>query len=249
MDKKTEIISEVKKAMEFYRELGFEYLPVNRANALDLPVKQKSAGYKAPGEANVNVSEQKTNYGSGREDALKALRNEIGDCRRCKLSEKRNNIVFGEGRADAGLMFIGEGPGRDEDLQARPFVGDAGKLLTKMIVKLGFKREEVYIANIVKCRPPFNRNPEADEISMCKSFLEKQIEIIKPVVIVCLGAVAAHSLLGIKVPISRLRGNFVQYNGIHVMPTFHPAYLMRNPRDKWLTWDDMQKVLEVLSVD
>jgi DNA polymerase len=249
MNKKTEIIAEVKKAMEFYRKLGYEYLPVNRDDTLDLLMKQKSAGYEDPGEANVEVSELKANYGSGQEDSLKALRNEIGDCQRCKLSKKRNNIVFGEGRADAGLMFIGEGPGRDEDLQARPFVGDAGKLLTKMIVKLGFKREKVYIANIVKCRPPFNRNPEADEISTCKPFLEKQIEIIRPVVIVCLGAVAAHSLLGIKVPISRLRGKFVQYNGIQVMPTFHPAYLMRNPRDKWLTWNDMQKVLEVLSVD
>jgi DNA polymerase len=248
MNKKTEIIGEVKKAMEFYRELGFTYLPVHRADILELQVKQKPTGYESPGEANVDVSEQKVHYGSGQDDSLKVLRDEIGDCRRCKLSEKRNNIVFGEGRADARLMYIGEGPGRDEDLQARPFVGDAGKLLTKLIVKLGFKREDVYIANIVKCRPPLNRNPEADEISVCKLFLEKQIEIIKPAVIVCLGAVAAHSLLGIKVPISRLRGNFYQYNEIPVMPTFHPAYLLRNPGDKWLTWDDMHKVLKVLSV-
>ncbi len=143
-------------------------------------------------------------------------------------------------------MFIGEGPGKDEDIQARPFVGDAGKLLTKLIVKLGLKREEVYIANIVKCRPPFNRNPEEDEIAICKPFVEKQIEIIKPRIIVALGKISAHALLKINIPITKLRGNFFHYNDIPVMPTFHPAYLLRNPKDKWLTWEDMQKVLDKL---
>lgn len=141
-------------------------------------------------------------------------------------------------------MFIGEGPGREEDIQARPFVGDAGKLLTKMIVKLGLKREDVYIANIVKCRPPYNRNPENDEIAVCRAFVEKQIDIIKPKVIVCLGKISANALLKVNIPISKLRGNFFEFENIPVMPTFHPAYLLRNPKDKWLTWDDMQKVLE-----
>ena len=157
------------------------------------------------------------------------------------------NVVFGEGNPDAGIMFIGEGPGREEDIQARPFVGDAGKLLTNLIVKLGLKREDVYIANIVKCRPPYNRNPEEDEILTCIPFVKKQIDLIKPEIIVCLGRIAAHALLEVKIPISKMRGNFLSYNGIPVMPTFHPAYLLRNPKDKWLTWDDMQMVLKCLT--
>jgi DNA polymerase len=179
-----------------------------------------------------------------KESALKVLRDEIGDCQRCKLCRNRANIVFGEGLSGAKIMFIGEGPGRDEDIQARPFVGEAGKLLASLITKLGQKREEVYIANIVKCRPPNNREPEEDEILACRPFVEKQIQIIQPTVIVSLGKVATHALLKIKTPISRVRGNFFDHHGIPLMPTFHPAYLLRNRKDKWLTWGDMQKVLE-----
>ncbi len=176
-------------------------------------------------------------------DALAGLREDIGECKRCKLCEGRKNIVFGEGSPEADLMFIGEGPGRDEDIQSRPFVGEAGKLLTSLIEKLGMKREEVYIANIVKCRPPHNRNPEGDEIAQCRPFLQKQVEIIKPGVIVCLGKVSANVLLEVDTAITRMRGNFFTYSGIPVMPTFHPAYLLRSPKDKWLTWEDMQKVM------
>ncbi|MBI5051000.1 MAG: uracil-DNA glycosylase [Nitrospirae bacterium] len=181
-----------------------------------------------------------------KESALSALRREIGDCQRCRLSKGRTNIVFGEGNPEAELMFIGEGPGRDEDLQARPFVGDAGKLLTRLIEKMGFKREQVYIANIVKCRPPMNRDPEEDEMNACMPFVEEQIRMINPKIIMCLGRIAAQSLLNTKVPISRLRGTFYDYKNIPVMPTFHPAYLLRNPKDKNLTWDDAKKVLEIL---
>lgn len=237
MNNGSEIIHEVKKAMEFYRELGFEYLPVKKEA---LPEVRPRVG--------VQLLRDGTGTGAdlSNEAALRGLREEIGECRRCKICKGRKNIVFGEGDPDAGLMFVGEGPGRDEDIQARPFVGDAGKLLTNMIVKLGMKREDVYIANIVKCRPPYNRNPERDEISECRPFLETQIDIIRPKVIVCLGKVSANVVLEVETAISRLRGNFFAYNDIPVMPTFHPAYLLRNPKEKWLTWEDMQKVMEKL---
>jgi DNA polymerase len=179
--------------------------------------------------------------------SLKTLREEIGDCKRCKLSSGRKNIVFGEGSPDARLMFIGEGPGREEDLQARPFVGDAGILLTRLIEKMGFRREDVYIANIVKCRPPMNRDPERDEIEICRGYIEKQIEIINPQVIISLGRISSQTLIGNPaLKMTSTRGRFFDYNGIPLMPTFHPAYLLRNPKDKWLTWSDAQKVLEKL---
>jgi DNA polymerase len=243
---KTGIIKELHKAMEFYSELGFEYLPVKKINIAKF-LTEKSLFIKQDIDNSYQQAAEDPNSNSqGSEEALKRLRDEIGDCRRCKLSGGRKNIVFGEGNPDAKLMFIGEGPGGDEDIQARPFVGDAGKLLTKLIVKLGLKREEVYIANIVKCRPPYNRNPEEEEINTCRPFVEKQIEIINPLTIVCLGNVSAKALLRLNIPISKLRGNFSRYKDIPVMPTFHPAYLLRNPRDKWLTWEDMQKVLKKL---
>ena len=233
MNTKTEMIQELRMAMKFYQELGFEYLPV-RDNELIGPLN----------DITNDVSDGPK--GVFKNDALGILRNEIGECGKCALSKGRKNVVFGEGAPDARIMFIGEGPGREEDIQARPFVGDAGKLLTNLIVKLGMKREDVYIANIVKCRPPNNRNPENSEITECIPFVEKQIELINPDVIVCLGRVSANALLRINMPISKMRGNFYHYKDIPVMPTFHPAYLLRNTKDKWLTWDDMQKVLEKL---
>ncbi|MBI5196163.1 MAG: uracil-DNA glycosylase [Nitrospirae bacterium] len=181
-----------------------------------------------------------------KDSALKTLREEIGDCKRCKLSSGRTNIVFGEGNPESELMFIGEGPGREEDLQARPFVGEAGTVLTNLIVKMGLRREDVYIANIVKCRPPMNRDPEEDEINSCMPFVQEQASIINPKVIIALGRISAQNLLNTKTPISKLRGRFYEYDGIPVMPTFHPAYLLRNPKDKWLTWGDAQKVMEKL---
>jgi DNA polymerase len=241
------VIKGLRKAMEFYRELGFEYLPVKRADIGNILSGVLSDNEPVSSEVYVKKEElHHEEYVVGKNESLEVLADEIRNCTECKLSEGRKNVVFGEGNADADLMFIGEGPGREEDVQARPFVGDAGKLLTNLIVKLGLNREEVYIANIVKCRPPNNRNPEKDEVASCMPFLEKQIEKIKPKVIVCLGKVSAQALLNSKVPISRMRGDFFKYNNIPVMPTFHPAYLLRNPKDKWLTWDDMKKVLEKL---
>jgi len=180
------------------------------------------------------------------DNSLDTIRNTLGDCKRCKLHKGRKNIVFGEGNPKAELMFIGEGPGAEEDIQGRPFVGDAGRLLTSLIEKMGFKREEVYIGNIVKCRPPGNRDPEEDEVSACIQFIRSQIEAISPKVIVSLGRVSSQTLLETKTPISKLRGTFYKYCGIPLMPTFHPAYLLRNPKDKRLVWEDALKVLELL---
>lgn len=175
---------------------------------------------------------------------LEELRAEIGDCRRCKLCQGRTNIVFGVGDAKAELVFVGEGPGRDEDLKGEPFVGRAGQLLTEIITKgMKMRRDEVYICNVVKCRPPDNRNPEPDEIAACEPFLIRQLEIVKPRIIVALGAFAAQTLLKTKTPISRLRGNWHFYRDIKLMPTLHPAYLLRNPADKKLVWQDIQAVL------
>ena len=177
--------------------------------------------------------------------SLEQLRNDIGDCRRCKLHLGRTHVVFGIGNPNAKLMFVGEGPGRDEDLKGEPFVGRAGQLLTDIITKgMGLTREDVYIANVVKCRPPQNRNPEPDEVASCEPFLKKQIELIRPRIIVALGKFAVQALLQSKVPITRLRGNWHTYMGIKLMPTFHPAYLLRNPADKKLVWEDIKKVMK-----
>jgi DNA polymerase len=176
---------------------------------------------------------------------LEELRAAIGDCRRCKLCSGRTHLVFGVGNPRANLMFVGEGPGRDEDLQGEPFVGRAGQLLTDIITKgIGLKREDVYIANVVKCRPPDNRNPEPDEVGACEPFLKKQIELISPEIIVALGKFAVQTLLQTKMPITKLRGNWHTYQGIKLMPTFHPAYLLRNPADKKLVWEDIKKVIK-----
>ncbi len=178
---------------------------------------------------------------------LDELRAELGDCQRCKLWKGRTHIVYGVGNPHAKLMFVGEGPGRDEDLQAEPFVGRAGQLLTEIITKgMKMRRQDVYIANVIKCRPPENRNPEPDEITACEPFLRRQIDIIQPKVLVALGTFAAQTLLGMRVPISRLRGHWYDYQGVKLMPTLHPAYLLRNPNDKKLVWEDIKMVLREL---
>jgi len=193
------------------------------------------------GTENDLFSDSSAAYQAG---SLEELRAAIGDCQRCKLCAGRTHIVFGVGNPQAKLMFVGEGPGRDEDLQGEPFVGRAGQLLTDIITKgMGLKREDVYIANVVKCRPPENRNPEPDEVAACEPFLKKQIDLIRPQIIVALGKFAVQTLLQSKVPISKLRGNWHSYHGIKLMPTFHPAYLLRNPADKKLVWEDIKKVL------
>jgi DNA polymerase len=180
---------------------------------------------------------------------LAELRAHIGNCQRCKLAGGRTNLVFGVGSPEADLMFVGEGPGYDEDMKGEPFVGRAGQLLTEIITKgMKLRREDVYIANVVKCRPPGNRNPEPDEIASCIPFLGRQIALVGPRVIVALGTFAAQTLLSVRTPITRMRGTWHEYQGIKVMPTFHPAYLLRNPSDKRLVWDDIKQVMGELGI-
>lgn len=186
---------------------------------------------------------------AGTVETLEDIRNELGKCVRCSLGSSRTNLVFGVGDPRAQLVFVGEAPGRDEDLQGVPFVGKAGELLTNMIQRMGFKREEVYICNVLKCRPPNNRNPLPEEIEMCHPILLRQLRAISPKVIVGLGTFAAQTLLETKEPISNLRGKFHDYHGIPLMPTFHPSFLLRNgPEMRWVVWEDMVKVLESMGL-
>ena len=182
------------------------------------------------------------------DDTLDRIREDIGDCTRCRLHKGRTKIVFGVGNPKAELMFVGEGPGRDEDIQGEPFVGRAGKLLTQMIEAMGLRREDVYIANVVKCRPPENRLPEKDEIAICSPFLMRQIDVIRPKVICCLGSCSAQTLLATTQGISRFRGEWFDFRGAKLIPTYHPAYLLRNPAAKSDVWKDLRKVMAHLGL-
>lgn len=218
---------DIKRLLAYYQALGFDALPIS-LQAINNLMSDAHAEAR----------------GVNRKILLEELRVHIGDCRRCKLAKHRANLVFGAGNPYARLMFIGEAPGKEEDLQGLPFVGDAGMLLTRLIIKMGMKREDVYIANIIKCRPPMNRDPEEDELSTCRKFIEKQIEIIRPQIIMTLGRIALQALMERpNLRITSARGRFLDYRGIPLMPTFHPAYLLRNPKDKILTWADAQKVM------
>jgi uracil-DNA glycosylase len=179
-------------------------------------------------------------------ETLEAIRMDLGECRRCQLSESRKNIVFGAGDPHARLVFVGEGPGYDEDQKGEPFIGAAGGLLTKIIEAIKYTRDQVYICNIIKCRPPGNRNPLPNEIKACLPFLKRQLAAIKPDVICALGTFAAQALLDTTTPISKLKGRFHDYNGIRVLPTYHPAYLLRNPGKKRDVWEDMKKLMKAL---
>lgn len=180
--------------------------------------------------------------GINKQQSLDKIVEEMGACTRCKLHRTRKNIVFGEGNPDAKLMFVGEAPGADEDVQGQPFVGRAGQLLTRIIEAIDLKRSEVYIGNIIKCRPPSNRNPEEDEVCACIPFLRKQIEVIDPDIICTLGNIATQSLLETSMGITKLRGKFHDLDGRKVMPTYHPSYLLRNQAKKRETWEDMKMV-------
>jgi uracil-DNA glycosylase len=186
-------------------------------------------------------------------ESLEKIRKDLGECQRCSLAKKRKNLVFGVGSPTARLVFVGEGPGADEDLKGEPFVGEAGQVLNRIITAMGLKREEVYICNVVKCRPPGNRDPETDEIAACAPFLLRQIQSVKPEVIVALGKFAAQTLLGTKEPITKLRGKFRDFHGIPLMPTFHPSFLLHKQGEGsmeafWEVWDDMTQVLRLLNL-
>ena len=177
-------------------------------------------------------------------DTLEDVKADLGNCQRCRLAGGRNTIVFGAGHPGAKLVFVGEGPGSEEDQQGLPFVGRAGRLLTRIIEAINLTRDQVYICNVIKCRPPGNRNPDSDELNACFPFLERQIAAIRPDFIVALGTFAAQTLLGTTTPISRLRNRFHEYNGIKVLPTYHPAYLLRNPDKKRSVWEDMKMLMK-----
>jgi DNA polymerase len=186
--------------------------------------------------------EQKSGLSEDNQSLLDKVVEEMGDCKRCKLHPMRKNIVFGVGNSNARLMFVGEAPDADEDEQGMPFVGKAGQLLTKIIEAIDLKRSDVYIANILKCRPPSNRNPEEDEIKTCIPFLEKQLKIIAPEIVCTLGNIATRAILDMDMGITKLRGRFHERSGLKVMPTYHPSYLLRDPSKKRETWEDMKKV-------
>ena len=245
-----QLLRSVRAHVEYQRNSGVRWLP--RASAAGAgaaaTVSPPPARPKAPAPP-VAVDDLFVEPGLEGTGSLDELRAHIGDCQRCKLAGGRTKLVFGVGNAQADLMFVGEGPGRDEDLQGEPFVGRAGQLLTEIIskgMKLG--RQDVYIANVIKCRPPDNRNPEADEISHCLPFLARQIGLLQPRVIVALGTFAAQTLLDVRTPISRMRGVWHEYRGIKVMPTFHPAYLLRTAGDKRLVWSDIKQVMAELGL-
>ncbi len=245
----SKLVSTLRRHLQWKARAGIRVLPKGRPGDVGLAeVGSKealSSNWMGGLEGNL-FSDYATAYEA---KSLEELRAAIGDCRRCKLWPGRTHLVFGVGNPQAQVMFVGEGPGRDEDLQGEPFVGRAGQLLTDIITKgMGFRREDVYIANVIKCRPPENRNPEPDEVESCEPFLKKQIDLIRPKVIVALGKFAVQTLLESKQPITRLRGIWHDYHGIKLMPTFHPAYLLRNPGDKKLVWEDIKKVLQELKV-
>lgn len=207
--------------------------------------------YRNPSEDAISTAADRTlelevDVPSGERDSLEEIRAGLGECRRCPLGDLRTRLVFGEGNPRALVMFVGEAPGADEDAQGRPFVGAAGQLLTRIIAAMGMRREETYICNILKCRPPGNRNPLPDEMAACEPFLIRQIEAVRPRVICALGSFAARTLLKSEAPISALRGRFHRYRGIPLMPTYHPAYLLRNPGAKRQTWMDVQEIMKVL---
>jgi len=218
------VLASLKVYLEELRETGVEGLPLS----VDVPSSLPAGG-------------------SGRE-TLDVIRGDLGECVRCSLGRGRTHLVFGVGAPHARLVFVGEAPGKDEDLQGEPFVGEAGQLLTKIIQAMGLERRQVYICNVLKCRPPNNRNPLPAEIEQCQPFLLRQLRAIGPGAIVALGTFAAQTLLGTKEPISKLRGRFHDYHGIPLMPTFHPAFLLRNAAMKREVWEDMQQVMKLLGM-
>jgi uracil-DNA glycosylase len=238
----SDLVREAQALFRYQGELGL--------NGIDLPAEFLNHPASEAGSPTAEVATPPALLIKATEAAaaLAEIRTVIGDCRRCALCKARTQVVFGVGDPRARLMFIGEGPGRDEDLQGEPFVGVAGQLLDKMIKAMGLSRQEVYIANVVKCRPPKNRDPEPAEVAQCEPFLKAQIAVVRPEAIVALGRCAAQTLLKEPTAITRLRGHWREYAGIPLMPTFHPAYLLRSPGEKRAAWQDLQTVMKRLQL-
>ncbi len=222
-------MDELIQQLEFYRDIGITTLDIVKTKKTLQP-EQKASAEIITGTAPTNAA------------GLQLIRDEIGNCQRCKLAPTRTNIVFGSGNPNAELMFVGEAPGFDEDQQGLPFVGRAGQLLTKIIESIDIKRDDVYICNVLKCRPPDNRNPEPDEVQSCNPFLKKQLAVIRPRIVCCLGTFAAQTVMQTTAPISKLRGKFYDLDGARVIATFHPAYLLRSPDKKRDVWEDMKQI-------
>ena len=220
--------NELADQLEFFRDIGIDSLVMLKDR------KDRTAVPETQSVIPITTSNDMT--------TLDSVRAEMGDCQRCKLAPKRTNLVFGAGNPGAELVFVGEAPGFDEDQQGLPFVGRAGQLLTKIIESINLKREDVYICNVLKCRPPDNRNPEPDEVAACNPFLRKQLATIRPKVVCCLGTFAAQTVLQMAAPISKLRGKFFDMDGMRVIATFHPAYLLRSPEKKREVWEDMKQI-------
>ncbi|MDY6971131.1 MAG: uracil-DNA glycosylase [Thermodesulfobacteriota bacterium] len=225
----------MKGILEAHRDMGLDLPPISNHHLDSLQAKTQDTGASRGGLDDVA--------------SLEELRSFMGECRRCKLHEGRSHLVFGEGSPRSEMVFVGEGPGRDEDIVGRPFVGEAGRLLTRIIRAMGLSREDVYICNVVKCRPPKNRDPEKDEIEACIPFLKRQLAIIRPGIICALGRIAGQSLLGENFKITEKCGKWHSYMGIPVMPTYHPAYLLRNPSAKRQVWEDVQKIMRRLGLE
>lgn len=230
------------------QESGVEGIPAGVAAATGTDAPPRRTANPEQGIDNA-MDDQQT--APEKQETLEQIRKNLGECLRCKLGATRKKLVFGVGNPKARLVFVGEGPGADEDTQGEPFVGDAGKMLNRIISAMELKREEVYICNVVKCRPPQNRPPESDEVATCSPFLLRQLQAVRPEVIVALGSSAAQALLQTKVPISKLRGKFHDFHGMPLMPTYHPSYLLRtggNSDSFWSVWDDMTQVLQLLKL-
>src|SRR5262249_22831823 len=222
--------NELAAQLEFLRDIGLDSLSLEASTASAIrELATPATPPPAPSIPSTFMS-------------LESIRAEIGDCQRCKLAPKRTNIVFGSGNPNAELVFVGEAPGYDEDQQGLPFVGRAGQLLTKIIESINLKRDDVYICNVLKCRPPDNRNPEPDEVASCNPFMKRQLAAIRPKIVCCLGTFAAQTVLQTPAPISRLRGKFFDLDGMRVIATFHPAYLLRSPEKKREVWEDMKQI-------
>ncbi len=222
-----ETVIQVRRLLEDFKSLGI--------SELSLPILPVDLPVCPCGEEGPAVS--------CRRETLEEIRDDLGECRRCPLCQKRTRIVFGSGHPQAGLVFVGEAPGREEDLQGEPFVGEAGRLLDSILLAMNLTRQDVYICNLIKCRPPGNRDPLSEEVAACESFVKRQLLAIRPQVIVTLGRFATQHLLKTENSISQLRGKWQSFEGIPVMPTFHPAYLLRNPASKREAWEDMKQVL------
>ena len=246
-----ELVAALRSYLEELQETGVDGLPRQAApRATEVPVaaSQPVTGPATSPQASKTAASAVASPFPPASETLEQIRADLGDCQRCGLGNRRSHLVYGVGNPHARLVFVGEAPGFEEDRQGEPFVGEAGQLLTKIIQAMGLSRDEVYICNVLKCRPPENRNPHHDEIEACRPFLQRQLQAIAPAAIITLGTFATQTLLYTKEPISRLRGRFHDYHGIPLMPTFHPAFLLRSPEKKREVWDDVQQVMKRLEL-